>query len=113
MEKNGIIKNKLLNGFSLHIKEHEEEILKLIKDKFLSEDDEISIKDMSNFIFNILPILGDNLEDKDKKLQNGIINLIIELIENNNGKIKDIPLLITMAAQAWKFYPEFFSKNKN
>ena len=113
LEKNGIIKNKLLNGFSLHIKEHEEEILKLIKDKFLNEDDEINVKEMSNFIFNILPILGDNLEDKDKKLQNGIINLIIELIENNNGKIKDIPLLITMAAQAWKFYPEFFSKNKN
>ena len=46
---------------------------------------------MSNFIFNLLPILGDNLEDKDKKFQNGIINLIIELIENNNnGKIKDI-----------------------
>ena len=57
-----------MNGFSLNIKEHEEEILKLIKDKFLNEDDEISIKDMSNFIFNILLILGDNLEDKDKKL---------------------------------------------
>ena len=67
-----------MNGFSLHIKEHEEEILKLIKDKFLNEEDEINVKDMSNFIFNLLPILGDNLEDKDKKLQNGIINLIIE-----------------------------------
>ena len=79
LEKNGIIKNKLLNGFSLHIKEHEEEILKLIKDKFLNEDDEINVKEMSNFIFNILPFLGDNLEDKDitayiKALVDNLIN---------------------------------------
>ena len=114
LEKNSLIKNKLLNGFSLHIKEHEEDIMKLIKEKLLNNDDDnIRIGDMSNFIFNILPILGDNLEDNEKKLQNGIINLIIELIENNNGIIKDIPLLITMATQAWKYYPDFFSKNKN
>ena len=113
LEKNGIIKNKLLNGFSLHIKEHEEEIMKLIKEKILNNEEGNGIGNMSNFIFNLLPILGDNLEDKEKKLQNGIINLIIELIENNNGQIKDLPLLITMATQAWKYYPEFFSKNKN
>ena len=113
LEKNGVIKNKLLNGFSLHIKDHEEEIIKLIKDKFINDEEGNGIKEMSNFIFNLLPILGDNLEDKDKKFQNGIINLIIELIENNNGKIKDNPLLITLATQAWKYYPSYFSLNKN
>ena len=113
LEKNGMIKNKLLNGFSLHIKEHEDDIIKLFKEKYLNEEDDTGYKDIGNFIFNLLPILGDNLEDKDKKFQNGIINLIVELIENNNGKIKDIPFLITMATQAWVYYPDYFSKNKN
>ena len=36
LEKNSIIKNKLLNGFTLHIKEHEDDIIKLFKDKFLN-----------------------------------------------------------------------------
>ena len=113
LEKNAAIKNKLLNGFSLHIKDHEEEIIKLIKDKFLNDEEGKEIKEFSNFIFNLLPILGDNLEDKEKKFQNGIINLIIELIESNDWKIKDNPLLITMATQAWKYYPSYFSINKN
>ena len=113
LEKNAAIKNKLLNGFSLHIKDHEEEIIKLIKDKFLNDEEGKEIKEMSNFIFNLLPILGDNLEDKEKKFQNGIINLIIELIESNDWKIKDNPLLITMATQTWKYYPSYFSINKN
>ena len=113
LEKNGIIKNKLLNGFTLHIKDHEEEIIKLIKDKFINEDNDTSYKDMANFIFNLLPILGDNLEDKEKKLQNGILTLIVELIENNISQIKDIPQLITLITQAWIYYPDFFKKNKN
>ena len=119
LEKNSIIKNKLLNGFTLHIKEHEDDIIKLFKDKFLNEDNNINAnnaeyKDIANFIFNLLPLLGDNLEDKEKKFQNGIINLIIELIENNNNnKIIDAPLLITLGAQAWNYYPDFFLMNKN
>ena len=115
LEKNSIIKNKLLNGFTLHIKEHEEDIIKLFKDKFLDEENNntTEYKDISNFIFNLLPLLGDNLEDKEKKFQYGILNLIIELIENNNNKISDAPLLITMAAQAWNYCPDFFLMNKN
>ena len=38
LEKNSIIKNKLLNGFTLHIKEHEDDIIKLFKDKFINEE---------------------------------------------------------------------------
>ena len=115
LEKNSIIKNKLLNGFTLHIKEHEDDIIKLFKDKFINEENITNneYKDISNFIFNLLPLLGDNLEDKEKKFQYGIINLIIELIENNNNKIIDAPLLITLAAQAWNYCPDFFLNNKN
>ena len=115
LEKNSIIKNKLLNGFTLHIKEHEDDIIKLFKDKFINEENITNneYKDISNFIFNLLPLLSDNLEDKEKKFQYGILNLIIELIENNNNKIIDAPLLITMAAQAWNYCPDFFLENKN
>ena len=113
LDKNTIIKNKLLNGFSLNIKGHEEEFIKLMKDKFLNDDnDNHDYKEIANFIYNILPIMGENLEDNDKIFHNGILNLIIDLTENNNsGKIKDGPLIINLVTQAWVSYPDFFVKN--
>ena len=113
LDKYTIIKNKLVNGLLLHIKGHEEDFIKLLKDKFINEDEENNYKEITNFILNLLPIMNENLEDKEKKFQKGIINLIMDLIEYNNEKKNDGPLFISLITQSWLNNPEIFTNNKN
>ena len=115
IDKYSIIKSKLINGLCTHIKGHEEDFIKLLKDKFNNEDEENgdAYKEIGNFILNILPTLNNGIEDREKKIQKSIINLIIELIEFNNDKKIDGPLFISLITQAWLNNPEIFTNNKN
>ena len=113
IEKNYTIKNKLINGLILHIKGHEIDFIMLLKDKYITNEEENTYKEISNFILNILPTINEIYDDKEKKLQKAIINLIIELIEINNEKKTDESLLISLLTQSWLNNPEIFSENKN
>ena len=120
IDKYNILKNKLIDGLITHIKGHEEDFIKILKDKFNSEEEENGSKEIANFILNILPSLNNNFEDKEKKLQKNIINLIMELIEtnnnntiNNNDKKNDGPLLLNLITQSWLNNLEIFTDNKN
>ena len=112
LDKFEIIKNKLITGLLLHVKGHEDDFIKLLKDKVIDEE-ENCFKEIANFILNILPLLNTNSEDKEKKLQKNIINLIIELIEINNDKKNDGSLFISLITQSWLNNPEIFTNNKN
>ena len=112
LDKYYIFKNELIIGFLSHIKGHEDDFTKLLKDKFVNEEDEKSYKEILNFILNLLPYLNENSEDKDKKLQKSIINLIIDIIEINNEKKIDGCLLISLITQSWINNPEIFTNNK-
>ena len=59
LDKYTIIKNKLVNGLLLHIKGHEEDFIKLLKDKYINEDEENNYKEITNFILNLLPIMNE------------------------------------------------------
>ena len=114
LDKNPMINNSLVNALCLHIKGHEDDFIKIIKDKFTCDEEENGHKEIANFILNILPIINDNnSEDKDKKIQNGLINLIMELIEINNEKKNDGPLFISLITQSWLNNPEIYTSNKN
>ena len=113
VDKYSIIKNKLINGLCTHIKGHEDDFIKLLKDKFNSDEEENAYKEIANFILNIIPILNNSMEDKDKRIQKNLINLITELIEINKDKKIDGPLFISLITQAWLNNPEIFTSNKN
>jgi hypothetical protein len=72
LDKFEIIKNKLITGLLLHVKGHEDDFIKLLKDKVIDEE-ENCFKEIANFILNILPLLNTNSEDKEKKLQKNIL----------------------------------------
>ena len=61
IDKFYIIRNKLLNGLTLHIKGHEDDFIKLLKDKLNDNEEENGFQDVANFLLNILPIMNGNL----------------------------------------------------
>ena len=112
LDKNELIKNKLIAGLLLHVKEHEDDFIKLLKEKFIDEEEKC-FKEIANFILNLLPLLNAHSDDKEKKLQKNIINLIMELIEINNDKKNDGPLFNSLITQSWINNPEIFTNDKN
>ena len=106
-------RKQLISGFISHVKSHEDDFIKLLKDKFINEEDDNSYKEIINFILNLLPDLNEIYDDKEKKLQKGIINFVIEIIELNNEKKYDGCLFISLLTQSWLNNPEIFTSNPN